>query len=296
MPGKQNRGYPPSRGVVSFLLFTLSIFAMFSVQAVGRTDLEMIPHVSASAQESFNSSYRYATNNKAYAIAPGGAWSWGSEAVTPEDAKDSALQNCQKNTQQKCMLYALNNSVVFDKDRWSRLWGPYLDSKEALKRKVGHQIGERFPNLSFSSGSGKNLNISDFQNRVTLVHFWGSWCPPCMREFPSLQKLTTELGKELKGKVAVVLLQVREPYSVSMQWARKNGFDHLPLYNSGHAGSEDHTLVLADKTLLEDRTLAATFPSSYVIDKNGIILFKHRGPIRDWSEYIPFFRDATESE
>jgi len=277
---------------MGLLLSVLSLLSTLSVSIAAQSDLEAIPHVNNEAKESFLS-YRYAANNKAYAIAPGGAWSWRSEALTPEEAEESVLEACQKSTQQKCILYALNDEVVFDSDRWSQLWGPYLSSEESQKRRIGNRVGERLPNLSFSNAHGKQFNIDDFRDRVTFVHFWGSWCPPCMREFPSLQKLSHQLRENFSGKVEMVLLQVREPFAKSQQWAQKNGFGDLPLFDSGYKGEGDQLLSLGDGTTIKDRKLAITFPSSYVVDKNGIILFKHRGPVRDWSEYLPFFQDAA---
>lgn len=287
-----DRSLPPRGGAPFFIL----LFLFFSVPLPAVAQAEPpIPHVNAEARESFIS-YRYAIDHKAYAIAPGGAWSWISGAANRDEAGEKAIAACEQNTQHKCMLYALDNQLVFDEQRWATLWGPYPSKAEALAREVGTQVGKRFPDLRFRDAKGRQYALGDYRGNVTFVHFWGSWCPPCMREFPSLLKLSEQLQRESQGRVAMVLLQVREPYATATQWAEKNGYHALPLFDSGHQTSEDHQLNLADGTTIEDRALAGSFPSSYVLDKNGVILFKHRGPVRDWGEYLPFFRDAMAAK
>ncbi len=284
-----DRSLPPRGGAPFF--FLLLLILSVPLRAVAQTE-PVIPHVNAEARESFIS-YRYAIDHKAYAIAPGGAWSWISGAANRDEAGEKAIAACEQNTQQKCVLYALDNQIVFDEQQWGNLWGPYLTKAEALAREVGTQVGKRLPDLQFRDAKGKQHSLGDYRGKVTFVHFWGSWCPPCMREFPSLQKLSQQLDVELKGKVEMVLLQVREPFSDSLQWAQKYNYTELPLFDSGHQGDGDHLLTLADGGTIEDRHLAPNFPSSYVLDKNGVILFKHRGAVRDWTEYLPFFHDAT---
>ena len=36
--------------------------------------------------------------------------------------------------------------------------------------------------------------ITDFRGRVVLVNFWATWCAPCIRELPSLDRLQAEMG------------------------------------------------------------------------------------------------------
>ncbi|MDP1896768.1 MAG: TlpA disulfide reductase family protein, partial [Sulfurimicrobium sp.] len=38
------------------------------------------------------------------------------------------------------------------------------------------------------------MKLSDLRGKVLLVHFWGTWCPPCRNEMPELQKLHQALG------------------------------------------------------------------------------------------------------
>lgn len=43
--------------------------------------------------------------------------------------------------------------------------------------------------LSFAAPGGETLDFEQFRGRVVLVNFWATWCPPCVREMPALDRL-----------------------------------------------------------------------------------------------------------
>ena len=255
-------------------------------------DADKLPHVGKNARENFTH-YQYAGDNKAFAIAPGGSWAWQADEPSEAAAQTAALKNCQKNTRQKCVLYALNDRVVFDAERWQTLWGPYADRSAAGQASVGTAVGKRFPDLVWFDRARRPAALSRLRGNIVFLHFWGSWCPPCMREFPSLEFLRAELTKRFPDDVKMVLLQVREPFSRSLQRANEFGFSDLPLYDSGSDEGDDSRLSLANGDSISDRKLARVFPSTYVLDRNGLVIFSHYGPVADWLEYLPFFEHAV---
>ena len=252
-----------------------------------------IPHVSKQAKQSYGYEYRHAVPHKAFAIAPGGGWSWRSGAADPDAAAQAAIEACAQHTAQPCVAYDIDGEIVLDRDTWPTLWRPYPSAEEAATRPVGTGHGERLPNLAFRDRDGQPKTLADFHGQVVIVHFWGSWCPPCMREFPSLLQFQADVKQALGDEVAMVLLQTGEPFKDSLRWATRNDFAALPLYDSGINDGDQTQLTTADGQTLPDRALAPVFPSSYVLDRNGVILLRHKGPIHDWSEYLPFFRDLV---
>ena len=255
-------------------------------------EADAIPHVDAKARENFLA-YRKAANHKAFAIAPGGAWGWEAELPSPEAADARALYNCQATTRQKCVLYAADDAIVFDAEKWPTLWGPYPRSADAAAALTGASVGERFFDIAYEDGSGASRSLAGLRGKIVFVHFWGSWCPPCLRELPSLQKLQEQFEARLADQVVMILLQVREPFAEALKWAEDNQFTGLPLYDSGSTGSDDTALTLGDGERIEDRNIARVFPSSYVLDRNGIVVFSKFGPVEDWLEYLPFFEHAA---
>ena len=275
------------------LFITLCAFVVNSVIAEPTlSDADAIPHVGKRARDSYID-YLYADPHKAYAIGPGGAWAWQEAKSSPEEATQAAIDYCQRYSQQKCVPYAVNDKLVFDRANWPKLWGPYLSKAEANKAPVGNRVGQRFYDLAFKDEKGKRKTISDLRGKVVFVHFWGSWCPACMIEFPSLVRLEKQINQELGQQVELVILQAREPFSESIRWARKNGFENVRLYDSGAKSLSDTEFQLADGSRIQDREIAKTFPTSFVLDKNGVIVFYHRGPVNNWLEYVDFFRDAA---
>ncbi len=190
-------------------------------------------------------------------------------------------------------MYAADDAIVFDAETWPTLWGPYPRGADAAEAPTGAAVGERFFDIAYQDGSGAGRSLAESRGKIVFVHFWGSWCPPCLRELPALQKLQQQLDATIPDQVVMILLQVREPFDEAQSWAEDHGFADLPLYDSGSTGSDDTGLALGDGERIEDRNIARVFPSSYVLDRNGVVLFSNFGPVEDWLEYLPFFAHAA---
>lgn len=252
-------------------------------------DVEAVPHLDSRGKEGFQE-FLSAGMHRAFVIAPGGAWAWKGGEITADSAVESAIQVCQRGTEQPCVPYAVDDKVVFDAKTWATLWGPYQSRAEANKAHAGKERGDRFFDLAIRSPSGKPMKVSDLRGKVVVLHFWGSWCPPCRREMPELQKLNQELGAS--SGVQLVLLQMREDFAVARQWAQQQHLT-LPLHDSGVKDMGTEFLTLANGKTIPDRKMAVAFPSTYVLDKHGIVVFSHVGPISGWSQYLPFLRDVA---
>ncbi len=248
-----------------------------------------LPHVGEAGQSEYGL-YVQAASHRAFAIAPGGAWGWVSAQDSEQAARVKALAGCQSQTRQKCVLYAVDDSIVLDRTQWSQLWGPYLSAKQVQRVTVGRDLGQRFPALRMTDAQGRLLSVQSFLGKVLVLHFWGSWCGPCRREMPQLQRLHDELKQDVG--VAFALLQVREKIAVSAQWAHAQGL-HLPLYDSGSISAAHADFSIQGGGSLSDRTLASVFPTTYVLDKHGVVIFSHVGPVDDWQQYRDFLRDAA---
>jgi thiol-disulfide isomerase/thioredoxin len=53
---------------------------------------------------------------------------------------------------------------------------------------------QALPNLSFQGPDGKPMTLADMRGRVVLLNLWATWCAPCRKEMPALDKLQAELG------------------------------------------------------------------------------------------------------
>ncbi len=58
----------------------------------------------------------------------------------------------------------------------------------------GDGIGRALPDLQLQplTGDGQPVSLKDLSGKVTLLDFWGTWCPPCRAEFPHIAAIANE--------------------------------------------------------------------------------------------------------
>lgn len=257
--------------------------------AAALDDVKAVPHLDAIGQTAYRD-FLATDRHRAFAIAPGGAWTWNGGGSTADSVAEDTLQTCEFDNGQRCTLYAVDDKVVFDSKVWTGLWGPYLDKAAAERAPIGLERGKRFHDLAFRDPSGKAMKLSDLHGKVVVLHFWGSWCPPCRREMPEMQKLHRVLGKS--PEIEMVLLQVREDIGTARKWARQRNLQ-LPLHDSGVMKKESDALPLANGKTIHDRYIAEVFPTTYILDRHGIVVYSHFGALSRWPEYLPLLQDVA---
>ena len=58
---------------------------------------------------------------------------------------------------------------------------------------------------------GKSANIDDWRGKVLVVNFWASWCPPCVEEMPTLDKIAQEYASK---NVLIVGIGIDSPSNI----------------------------------------------------------------------------------
>ncbi len=234
--------------------------------------------------------YRAAKGNKAFVIAPGGVWAAKDGARTVEKAIAGALLLCRPLSRVNCVPYDVNGKIIFDKRQWSVLWGPYKTRAEVSALRVGGGIGMRFPNLAVTTPGGRETSIAKLGGRVVIVHFWGSWCLPCLIEMPNVQKLYDKIKND--PFIELVMLQIREPIENSRRWMKRSVYK-IPLYDSGISGKTGDFRLAGGEDYAEG-DIVRVYPTTYVLDRNGVVIFSLGGPAAGWTPIIPFLLDAAE--
>lgn len=108
------------------------------------------------------------------------------------------------------------------------------------------------PDLQFTDGDGRALSLADFRNRPVLLNIWATWCVPCRKEMPSLDRLQAELGA---SQLLVLPVSIdREGLPVVQKFYRELGLAALGVYldKTGRAASAVNT-VGVPTTILIDR-------------------------------------------
>ena len=52
-----------------------------------------------------------------------------------------------------------------------------------------NEIPKPISSLIFEDFSGNEINLNNYHGRLVIINFWATWCAPCMKEMPSLDKL-----------------------------------------------------------------------------------------------------------
>jgi peroxiredoxin len=127
--------------------------------------------------------------------------------------------------------------------------------------------GDRAPEFRLTSLDGRQVSLSDFKGKVVMVHFWATWCPPCVEEMPTIEKLYRNFqGKDFE----ILAVSVDEGGPDAIRSFLKQNRLTLP--------------VLLDPGAPVSKTYGTfKFPETYIVDRNGIVKYKAIGP-RDWSD------------
>ena len=68
----------------------------------------------------------------------------------------------------------------------------------------------KLPDLAFEDADGKPKKLSDWQGKTVLVNLWATWCVPCRKEMPSLERLQSKL-KGPNFEVVAINIDTRDP-------------------------------------------------------------------------------------
>lgn len=93
--------------------------------------------------------------------------------------------------------------------------------------------GPPAPATEFTGRNGESYTLEKFRGKVVLVNFWATWCGPCVREMPSLERLHARLGG---GRFTVLALsQDRGGWARMAPFLEKHGLDGLPAFHDPKA-------------------------------------------------------------
>ena len=137
-------------------------------------------------------------------------------------------------------------------------------ASDSTPESKGGLVGKQAPDFSVgavANGKGK-VALSDLRGKVVLVDFWGTFCEPCKKSFPKLQDLHT--------KYAASGLKI-----VGISEDEDDDKGSIP----GFANTYGAKFTLGwdgDKSIARSYK-PPTMPSSFLIDKNGVVRYAHVG-------------------
>jgi peroxiredoxin len=108
------------------------------------------------------------------------------------------------------------------------------------------------------------LSLASLRGQVVLLNFWATWCEPCEREMPAMQRLHQKLGPEGLRLVAVSVDESSEPVG---RFRERFGLSFEILWDPDKRVSNAYQ--------------AYRYPETLLIDRDGVVVERYVGP-RDW--------------
>ncbi|KAA5607507.1 TlpA family protein disulfide reductase [Roseospira marina] len=135
----------------------------------------------------------------------------------------------------------------------------------ALERVASSKAAQGAP---FRSESGDTVTLEDFRGKIVVLNFWATWCGPCVREMPTLDRLHARLAGD---RFAVVAVSTdRASMATLRAFFDTHDITHLPVYH--------------DPTGDLSRAFGITgLPTTVVLDAEGREVASHMGYM-DWDQ------------
>ena len=125
-------------------------------------------------------------------------------------------------------------------------------------------VGNPAPDFSLKAvaGGSGTVSLKALRGKVVLVDFWGTFCEPCKKSFPRLQ--------ELHDKLSAKGLKI-----VGISEDESDDKDKIPGF--GETFGAKFTLGWDEDKTIAKAYKPATMPSTFIIDKKGVVRFAHVG-------------------
>ena len=117
------------------------------------------------------------------------------------------------------------------------------------------------PGWTLRTLDGETFTLGELRGRAVFVNLWATWCPPCVAELASIERLADAVG----DSVTFVLASPEDP-AVVREFVRRHGLAVRPV---------------VEETLAPEAFGAAALPHTVILDADGRLVLRHRGAA-DW--------------
>ena len=118
-------------------------------------------------------------------------------------------------------------------------------------------VGKTAPEInagSWYNADGKKVSLADLKGKVTVVEFWATWCPPCRKSIPHLNKL----HKKYKDKGVVIIGLSNEKSDTVKKFVKKQNMKYIVGAGSKSGGTYG----------------VSGIPTAFIIGADGTLLWK----------------------
>lgn len=137
-------------------------------------------------------------------------------------------------------------------------------SKEAPPVLARLAEGRPFPALKLDSTSDNALAAKAFQGKMLVLNVWATWCPPCRREMPSLERLSHVLDA---NRFAVVGMSTDEDELLASEFLLQNGITFTNFFDRNGKFAKQIGMTM--------------YPETFLIAPDGTLVLRVQG-LREW--------------
>jgi len=118
------------------------------------------------------------------------------------------------------------------------------------------------PDFALKDMDDESYSFADYRGKVVLLNFWATWCPPCRREMPSMERLHQMLDSDVFKVIAIN--QMESP-------------DHVFAYTGQLAVDPTFPILFDSDSSIANAYKVKGLPTTYLIDKQGMIRYRAIG-------------------
>lgn len=133
-------------------------------------------------------------------------------------------------------------------------------------------IGQPMPRLDLQPliNAENPISNGDIENQVTVVHFWGTWCPPCQREFPEFAKLVEEFAEN--PEVQIISVSCSSGPEYELEKLKRSTASFLEKFSFPIPTFSDSTALSRQQLAMLSPNGSFGYPTTVLTDREGKII------------------------
>ncbi len=133
------------------------------------------------------------------------------------------------------------------------------------ENQTSQQENEPAPDFTVYDKNNKEVNLSDFRGKPTIVNFWASWCGPCKMEMPDFEEKNRALGDKINFLMVNMTDGSRETVKIASDFIKKEGYTFPVYYDIKSNAAIAYSVY--------------SLPTTYFIDADGYVVAQSTGAI-----------------
>jgi peroxiredoxin len=167
-------------------------------------------------------------------------------------------KNLRRRSMAKKIIAAIALVVLFTVAMVNAMGKEEQKVDQVKDNQSGLEVGNKAPDFELKLLTGETVKLSDYKGKRVMLNFWATWCPPCKKEMPDMQKL--HLAHQDDITILAVNMDVKSDVA---GFAKEMGITFPILLDEKDEVNQDYQIL--------------TIPTSFFIDENGVIYEKFNG-------------------